>query len=86
MKDPVRTNLTGRYVHHVQNALLTPVLGEAVGEERPVLARVPPVERRRPLGVQRVGIEQHTVRAIGAVPTPRSLDATSIEAPSVRMA
>ncbi len=54
-------------VAHAQHRFLAAVLGHAVGQQRAVLRRKPPVQRARPVGGQRVDVDQHTVGAGHAV-------------------
>jgi hypothetical protein len=65
--DSLTVDVAGRDIDHAQHALLRAVLGEAVGEQGAVFAGIPPVQRGGPLGVQRVGIEQHAVGAAAAL-------------------
>jgi hypothetical protein len=50
-----------RDVHHPQHALLRAALGELVGQERAVVVRLPVVQRRQALGVDRDRVDQHAL-------------------------
>ena len=63
-RDAVGQRDASDHVQHVQHALFAAVLGQSVGQEGPVVARVVPVERGRAGGIERVGIERHPVGPI----------------------
>ena len=57
--------LAGRHVEHAQHALLGAALGELVGEQVPLHARLPRVERRQAGGVDGHRVDEHALGALG---------------------
>ena len=58
-------DLAGGDVHDPDDRLLRAALGDLVGEEVALLARLPRVEGGEPGGVERHGVEEHALGAVG---------------------
>ena len=66
-RDLVAAVAPGRDVAHAQHRFLAAVVGDAVGDQRAVVGREPPVERARAVGAVGVDVDQRLVGAAGAV-------------------